>query len=138
MWRSRRDAVVDGRVRGSPPHNNQTLVQQSQDGILRPETRTVNAGDAGLLETSSHHLDICGGVTVGCGDLCMSQPSLDRQEIHARLEKLHGEGVPEDVRRDGFVGQLRFVGHSRASPHDVVAPTRQALAVGPDEDRLGS
>ncbi len=35
---------------------------------------------------------------VGCGELGVAEPGLDRQEIHARPEELHGERMPEDVR----------------------------------------
>ena len=45
-----------------------------------------------------HHLDVRGGVAEGCGDLGMAEPSLDRQEIDARPEELHGERMPEHVR----------------------------------------
>jgi hypothetical protein len=35
---------------------------------------------------------------VGCGDLGVAEPGLDRQEIDARSEELHGERMPENVR----------------------------------------
>ena len=75
---------------------------------------------------------------MGRGHLCMSEPGLDGQEVHAGLEKLHGEGVPEDVWRYGLVGQGWPDDHGLGGrpPNDVrCSETSQAFIVGPDENR---
>ena len=78
---------------------------------------------------------------MGCGDLGMAKPSLDRQEIHARPEKLHRKRVPENVRRYGLAFHAWLDGHGfgRRPPHDVCrAETCQALVVGPTKIGRGS
>lgn len=63
---------------------------------------------------------------------------LESSKIHAGLEKLHGEGVPEDVGRYGLCGQVRPNGHCLGgrSSYDVGRPeAREALIVGADKDR---
>ena len=76
---------------------------------------------------------------MGRGDLGVAKPGLDRQEIHARAEELHGERMPEDVRGYCLALQARRDGHGlgRRTPHDVCrAEARQARVVAPDEDWL--
>lgn len=68
-----------------------STVQQLQHGVIWSETDAKIAGDSRLLESFAHHLDIGGGIAVGCGDLCVAGPGLDRQKVNARLEKLHGQ-----------------------------------------------
>jgi hypothetical protein len=81
-----------------PRHIISDALQQPQDGVLRSEAGTLSVGDARLREAAPHHLDVRGGVAVGCGDLGVAEPGLDRQKIDARPEELHGERMPEDVR----------------------------------------
>lgn len=110
-----------------------------QNGVLRSETHAVIAGDARLLESIAHHLYIRCGIVVGCGDPCMPEPGLDRQKVHAGLEKLHGEEVPEDVRRYGLVGQGRPGRHGLGgrTPHDMGrSETSQALVAEEYRSRL--
>ena len=83
---------------GFPRHIISDAFQEPQDSILRSEASTSITRDTRLYETAPHHLDVRGGIAVGCGDLGMAEPGLDRQEIDARSEELHGERMPEDVR----------------------------------------
>ena len=89
---------VDGHARFPPPHNIQMLSSSRRTASFGWKRALAVARDARLHETAPHHLDVRGGVAVGCGDLCVAEPGLDRQEIDARPEELHGERVPEDVR----------------------------------------
>ena len=96
------------------------------------------ASDARFVQAATHHLDIRCRVTMSGGDLRMSEPCLDRQKVHARLQQDHRERVPEDVRRYPLSREL---GHlfgccSDGPPHDMnSAEARQALSVGADEHR---
>lgn len=147
MWRSRPDPFGPAKPSLPPPHKHSDGVQQLQNGVIWLETHAVIAGDARLLESIAHHLYIRCGIAVGRGDPCMPEPGLDRQKVHAGLEKLHGEGVPEDVRRYGLVGQSRSGrpgarcgrrgisvaardGRSRARSTRMSAPAAGSLAMG--------
>ena len=52
-----------------PRHIISNALKEPQDSVLRLEAGTSVARDSGLHETAPHHLDVRGGVAVGCGDL---------------------------------------------------------------------
>jgi hypothetical protein len=62
-----------------------------QHGVIWSEADANIAGDSGLLETFTRHLDIGGGIAMGCSDVCVPELGLDRQKVNARLEELHGQ-----------------------------------------------
>ena len=72
------------------------------------------------------------------GNLCMSEPRLDRQEVYARLKQDHGERVPKDMRRDPLSREL---GHmlgccGDGATHDMGgAESGQTLSARSDEYR---
>ena len=56
--------------------------------------------DSCLVQAATHHLHICRGVTMSGGDLSVTEPRLDSQQVDPRLQQGHREGVSEHMRRD--------------------------------------
>ncbi len=72
------------------------------------------------------------------GNVRVPKPRLDRQKIYARLQEDHRERVPEHVRRDLLLGELRhLLGRcgNGATHHVSSAEACQALPVWTDEYR---
>ena len=59
--------------------------EQLKHRVLGLEARGQRTRHPRLVQPTTHHLDVGGGVAMRGSDLRMAQPSLDRQEIHAGL-----------------------------------------------------
>lgn len=65
---------------------------------------------------------------MGRGDLGMSEPGLDRDEVDARPQELHRQRVPEDVRRHADAAKRSVFDSppenvSRPEPGEALAPS---------------
>lgn len=116
IWRRSRA----GYARIPPPHNNQMLScscriasfarRRAPGRLRRPPSRATAASWRYLR-----------GVAVSCGDLGMAKRGMDRVEIYTRPKKLHGERMPEDVRRYGLTLQAWPSGPGLAKARDAQA-----------------
>ena len=73
--------------------------KQAHDGIGRLEKREPDWRDAALLKALAHHLDVRFSVSVSGRHLRMAQPRLNRDHIDTGLQQVHGQRVPQAVRR---------------------------------------
>jgi len=76
------------------------ILEDLEDGVLRPEAVRAISGHAGVRKSLPHHPDVCFCVAVCGRELAVPQPRLNRDKIHSCLQELHRQGVSEKMRRN--------------------------------------
>jgi hypothetical protein len=80
-------------------------LEKSQDGVSRLVPCGASLGDPCACEALPHHLDIGLGVTMGRGNLSVSEPRLDRHKIDACPKELHRQCMAKNVGRNAHSWQ---------------------------------
>jgi hypothetical protein len=113
------------------------LLEELKYGVLRSEAVGATSGHACACKGLPHHLDISFCVTMCRSDLGVSEPRLNRDQVHTGLQELHRQGVSEEMGRNMRVRECRSLDRGMcdgaANEMRRTEPSK-AVAVYPDED----
>ena len=73
------------------------VFENPEDVVCRLIEVTAVPGHVRVLEALAHHLDVGFRVAMRCGDLRVSEPCLDRDEVCTCAQQLHRQSMPKQV-----------------------------------------
>jgi hypothetical protein len=146
MWRGSlcgvrapHDRLTPGLPRGAPAVAtfSSGILEDLEDGVLRPEAVRATGGHARARKSLPHHLDVCFCVAMCGRELGVAQPRLNRDEIHSCSQELHRQGVSEKMRRNTQLRERRYLDRGMcngASNEMRRTETGEAFSAHADED----